>query len=106
MSQLLILAAEQENPLIPPIPELVIGLIAFFIVFGILAKKLLPNINKVLDERRKLIEGRMEEAESLQAEAQQVLADYRAQLADARHEAARLRQEAQEQGATLIAEMR
>lgn len=35
-----------------------------------------------------------------------MLADYRAQLADARHEAARLRQEAQEQGATLIAEMR
>ncbi|BDH14847.1 MULTISPECIES: F0F1 ATP synthase subunit B [Streptomyces] len=101
------MAAEvPENPLIPPIPELVIGLIAFFIVFGFLAKKLLPNINKVLDERRKLIEGRMEDAEATQAEAQQVLADYRAQLADARHEAARLRQEAQEQGATLIAEMR
>ncbi|AJT64374.3 ATP synthase subunit b [Streptomyces lydicus] len=101
------MAAEvPENPLFPPIPELVIGLVAFFIVFGILAKKLLPNINRVLDERRRQIEGRMEEAEALQAEAQQVLADYRAQLADARHEAARLRQEAQEQGATLIAEMR
>ncbi|MGW1374281.1 F0F1 ATP synthase subunit B [Streptomyces sp. NPDC002446] len=101
------LAAEvPENPLVPPIPELVIGLIAFFIVFGILAKKLLPNINNVLDERRKLIEGRMEDAEAIKAEAEQVLADYRAQLADARHEAARLRQEAQEQGATLIAEMR
>ncbi|GGU43565.1 ATP synthase subunit b [Streptomyces albospinus] len=95
-----------ENPLVPPIPELVIGLIAFFIVFGFLAKKLLPNINKVLDERRAQIEGRIEDAEATQAEAQQVLADYRAQLADARHEAARLRQEAQEQGATLIAEMR
>ncbi len=95
-----------ETPLIPPIPELVIGLVAFFIVFAILAKKLLPNINRVLEERRSQIEGRMEEAEALQAEAQQVLADYRAQLADARHEAARLRQEAQEQGATLIAEMR
>ncbi|MFJ9416254.1 MULTISPECIES: F0F1 ATP synthase subunit B [unclassified Streptomyces] len=95
-----------ENPLVPPIPELVIGLVAFFIVFGILAKKLLPNINNVLDERRLKIEGQMEEAEAMKAEAQQVLEDYRAQLADARHEAARLRQEAQEQGATLIAEMR
>ena len=101
------LAAEvPENPLVPPIPELVIGLIAFFIVFGFLAKKLLPKINKVLDERRAQIEGRIEDAEATQAEAQQVLADYRAQLADARHEAARLRQEAQEQGATLIAERR
>ncbi|WXK79509.1 F0F1 ATP synthase subunit B [Streptomyces sirii] len=107
MKPLVNMAAEvPENPLVPPIPELVIGLIAFFIVFGILAKKLLPTINKVLDERRKLIEGRIDDAEAIQAEAQQVLADYRAQLADARHEAARLRQEAQEQGATLIAEMR
>lgn len=106
MSQLLILAAEQENPLVPPIPELVIGLIAFVIVFGFLAKKLLPNINKVLDERREAIEGGIEKAEAAQTEAQSVLEQYKAQLAEARHEAARLRQEAQEQGATLIAEMR
>lgn len=99
-------AEEAENPLIPPIPELIIGLIAFAIVFGFLAKKLLPNINKVLDERREAIEGGMEKAVATQAEAQQTLEQYREQLSEARHEAARLRQEAQEQGAALIAEMR
>ncbi|MDX3457159.1 F0F1 ATP synthase subunit B [Streptomyces sp. ME02-8801-2C] len=108
MSQLILAAAEgeTENPLVPPIPELVIGLIAFVIVFGFLAKKLLPNINKVLEERREAIEGGIEKAEAAQTEAQSVLEQYKAQLAEARHEAARLRQEAQEQGATLIAEMR
>ncbi|MGW1049595.1 F0F1 ATP synthase subunit B [Streptomyces sp. NPDC002521] len=107
MSQLLNLAAEgAENPLIPPIPELVIGLIAFVIVFGFLARKLLPNINKVLEERRAAIEGGIEEADAMKVEAQSVLEQYKAQLAEARHEAARLRQEAQEQGAALIAEMR
>lgn len=107
MSQLLTVAAEEmENPLIPPIPELVIGLIAFVIVFGFLAKKLLPNINKVLEQRREAIEGGIEKAEAAQTEAHSVLEQYKAQLAEARHEAARLRQEAQEQGATLIAEMR
>lgn len=106
MSQLLILAAEKENPLFPPIPELVIGLLAFVIVFGFLAWKLLPNINKVLEQRREAIEGGIEKAEAAQTEAQSVLEQYKAQLAEARHEAARLRQEAQEQGATLIAEMR
>ncbi|MER5876742.1 MULTISPECIES: F0F1 ATP synthase subunit B [unclassified Streptomyces] len=107
MSQLLILAAEEtENPLVPPIPELVIGLIAFVIVFGFLAWKLLPNINKVLEQRREAIEGGIEKAEAAQTEAQSVLEQYKAQLAEARHEAARLRQEAQEQGATLITEMR
>ncbi len=99
-------AEEAENPLLPPIPELVIGLIAFLIVFLFLGKKLLPNINRVLDERRAAIEGGMEKAKAAQDEAQQALEDYRAQLADARHEAARLRQEAQEQGVALIAEMR
>ncbi|MEV6015909.1 MULTISPECIES: F0F1 ATP synthase subunit B [unclassified Streptomyces] len=106
MSHMLILAAEKENPLIPPIPELVIGLLAFVIVFGFLAWKLLPNINKVLEQRREAIEGGIEKAEAAQTEAQSVLEQYKAQLAEARHEAARLRQDAQEQGATLIAEMR
>ncbi|MFD3555169.1 F0F1 ATP synthase subunit B [Streptomyces goshikiensis] len=104
---LLVLAAEGgENPLIPPIPELVIGLIAFVIVFGFLAKKLLPNINKVLEERREQIEGGIEKAEAAQTEAQSVLEQYKAQLAEARHEAARLRQEALEQGTALKEELR
>ncbi|MER7806973.1 F0F1 ATP synthase subunit B [Streptomyces sp900116325] len=107
MSQLLTVAAEEmENPLVPPIPELVIGLIAFLIVFGFLAKKLLPTINKVLDERREAIEGGIEKADAAQTEAQSVLEQYKAQLAEARHEAARLRQEAQEQGAVILQEMR
>ncbi|MFF1546235.1 F0F1 ATP synthase subunit B [Streptomyces sp. NPDC058291] len=108
ISPLLQLAAEEEaqNPLIPEIPELVIGLIAFAIVFFVLGKKLLPNINKVLEERRDAIEGGIEQAEIARTEAQSVLEQYKAQLAEARHEAARLRQEAQEQGAALITEMR
>ncbi|MCX4789403.1 MULTISPECIES: F0F1 ATP synthase subunit B [unclassified Streptomyces] len=107
MNPLVQLAAEKpENPLVPPIPELVIGFIAFVIVFGFLAKKLLPNINKVLEERREAIEGGIEKADAAQTEAQSVLEQYKAQLAEARHEAARLRQEAQEQGAVILQEMR
>lgn len=106
MNALVQIAAEEQNPLVPPIPELVIGLIAFAIVFFFLWKKLLPNINKVLDERREAIEGGIEQAEAAQEEAAEVLKQYKDQLAEARHEAARLRSEAQEQGATLIAEMR
>lgn len=97
---------EKNNPLIPPMPELVIGLIAFFIVFGFLAKVLLPRINKALEERHAAIEGGMEKAEAAQLEAEQTLEQYKAQLAEARHEANRLREDAREQGAALIAEMR
>ena len=107
IANLVALAAEEEqNPLIPAGPELLVGTIAFAIVFFFFWKKLLPNINKVLEERREAIEGGIEKAEAAQVEAQSVLEQYKAQLAEARHEAARLRQEAQEQGAALIAEMR
>ena len=99
-------AEEKQNPLVPAGPELLVGALAFAIVFFFFWKKLLPNINKVLEERREAIEGGIEKAEAAQVEAQSVLEQYKAQLAEARHEAARLRQEAQEQGAALITEMR
>ncbi|MER6999539.1 F0F1 ATP synthase subunit B [Streptomyces sp. NPDC000410] len=106
MNALQLAAEEAQNPLVPHLDELVIGLIAFVIVFGFLAKKLLPNINKVLEQRREAIEGGIEKAESAQIEAQSVLEQYKAQLAEARHEAARLRQEALEQGTALKEELR
>ncbi|MEV6653027.1 F0F1 ATP synthase subunit B [Streptomyces sp. NPDC051219] len=107
MNPLVQLAAEEpQSPLIPPIPELIVGLLAFAIVFFFLAKKLLPNINKVLEERHAAIEGGIEKAEAAQTEAQSVLEQYKAQLAEARHEAARLRQEALEQGTALKEELR
>jgi F-type H+-transporting ATPase subunit b len=101
------LAAEgAQNPLIPNTAELIVGLLCFFIVFGFLGKKLLPNIQKTLDERHDAIEGGLERAEKAQAEANRTLDEYKAQLAEARHEAARITEQAREQGATIIAEMR
>jgi F-type H+-transporting ATPase subunit b len=94
------------DPLIPDAVELIMGTIAFVIVFGGLGKVLLPRIQKTLAERTDAIEGGLQRAEEAQAEAQQTLERYRAQLADARQEAARLREEAREQGTQIIAEMR
>ena len=94
------------NPLVPAWPELIIGTIAFLIVFAVLGKVLLPRIQKTLADRTNAIEGGLKRAEDAQAEAQQVLDQYRQQLAEARQEAARLREQAQEQGAAIIADMR
>jgi F-type H+-transporting ATPase subunit b len=99
-------ASTSENPLIPTATEFIIGTIAFLIVFGALAKVLLPRIQQTLAERTELIEGGLAKSEEAQAEAKQLLDQYRQQLAEARHEAARLREEAREQGAQIIAEMR
>jgi F-type H+-transporting ATPase subunit b len=95
-----------QNPLIPDTAELIIGFLAFFIVFGVLGKKLLPNIQKTLEERRDAIEGGLERAAEAQAEATRTLEEYKAQLAEARHEAARITEHAREQGSMIIAEAR
>jgi F-type H+-transporting ATPase subunit b len=101
------LAAEQlQNPLLPNLTELIVGLITFGIIFVVLWRVLIPRLNQTLAERTDKIEGGLQRAEEAQAEANATLAKYREQLAEARHEAARLREQAREQGAQIIAEMR
>jgi F-type H+-transporting ATPase subunit b len=94
------------NPLLPSWPEFIIGTILFLIVFGMLAKVLLPRATKMLAQRTELIEGGLSRADEAQAEAKALLDQYRQQLDEARRDAARLREEAREQGAQIIAEMR
>ena len=95
-----------SNPLLPSWPEFIIGTILFVLVFGALAKFLLPRAQQTLAQRTELIEGGLAKSEEAQAEAKELLDQYREQLAEARHEASRLREEAREQGAQIIAEMR
>jgi F-type H+-transporting ATPase subunit b len=99
-------ANPNPNPLIPDLSELIIGALAFAIVFAILWRVLLPRIQQTLRERTDQIEGGLKRAEESQAEAQRVLQQYQAQLAEARHDASRLRQDAQEEGARILAELR
>ncbi|MEV5241555.1 F0F1 ATP synthase subunit B [Streptomyces cinnamoneus] len=94
------------GPLKPELAPLVLGLVLFFLVLAVMAKVILPRINKVLVERENATEGRFEEAEETRAEAARVHAEYQELLAEARHEAARLRQESVEQGTAIIAELR
>ena len=101
-----ILAAEEHNPLIPPLGEIIIGLIAFAIVFFVFAKLVAPRFEQVFRARREAIEGGMERAESMQAEAKAALDQYRAQLAEARSEAAQIRDQARAEGQQILEELR
>src|ERR1051326_6763763 len=102
----MVVASSSLGPLAVDVPELIIGTIAFLLVFGVLWRVLFPRIQQTLQERTDQIEGGLQRAEEAQAEAKQTLEQYQAQLADARHEASRLRQEAQEEGARILAELR
>ena len=89
-----------------PIDELIIGIIAFLIVFGGLAKFALPSIKKTLEDRTNAIEGGIERAAKAEAEAKELAEQYKAQLATAREEAAAIRTQAQADRTAIIDEAR
>lgn len=96
----------EAEPLVPYLPELFFGLVAFAVLFFVVRSKVVPNLEKAYADRTAAIEGGMEEAEKAQAEAEAARQQYVAQLAEARDEAARIREHAKEQGAQIVAEMR
>jgi F-type H+-transporting ATPase subunit b len=101
-----ILAAESANPLLPPLGEIIIGLIAFAVVMFVFFKFLAPRFEQVFRARREAIEGGIERAEAMQAEAKAALEQYRAQLAEARTEAAQIRDQARAEGQQILEELR
>ncbi|MGZ8804356.1 MAG: F0F1 ATP synthase subunit B [Microbacterium sp.] len=94
------------NPLLPTLPDLLWGTLAFLIILALFTWKILPRLNEMLDARSQAIEGSIKSAENAQAEAQAALEKYTAQLADARAEAGRIREQARADGSAIVAEMR
>jgi F-type H+-transporting ATPase subunit b len=86
-------SSDKEN-LYPHAAELLVGAVAFAIIFFFMWKWVLPRVNTLLEERREKIQGELERAEVTRTEADQILSDYKAQLANARDEANRIIEEA------------
>ena len=106
-TQILLLASEEAGlPIIPTLTEVIVGLIAFSLLFIVMKSKVVPRFEKAFAERTDAIQGGMERAEQAQQEAAAALKSYQDQLSDARGEAQKLREEARAQGAAIIEEMR
>lgn len=101
-AQILTFAAEEAEEgggggldlLLPPLNELIAGIIAFAIVFFFIWKWAVPAINKMLEQRQQAIAGQLTEAEKAKREAESLLDDYKAQLADSKAEGNRIIEEA------------
>ena len=102
----LLAEGEPLNPLIPHTAELVVGAIAFTLLFLVLRKAVVPKFEKAFTDRTEAIQGGLERAEKAQEEAQRALVQYNEQLSSAQGEASRLREEARVQGAAIIEELR
>ncbi|WP_430788247.1 F0F1 ATP synthase subunit B [Actinoplanes sp. G11-F43] len=80
--------------LLPPLAEIIVGVLAFGVILFILTKFVFPRMEQMYQARVDAIEGGIKRAEAAQAEANELLEQYKTQLAEARTEAARIRDEA------------
>ncbi len=98
--------AEAGHVIIPHYAELIIGVIAFAIIYVVYAKYVVPRLEQMYDERTAAIEGGMAQAEEAQKQAEAAKARYEEQLSHARAEASQIREDAKAQGATIVSEAR
>ncbi len=106
-----VVAAEEVGfpsgfPLLPHPVEMIVGLIAFGIMYWLYKSKVVPRMEALYAERTAAIEGGMEQAEEAQAQAHAALQQYEAQLHEARTEANAIREEARAEGALIVTELR
>jgi F-type H+-transporting ATPase subunit b len=106
---LTLLAAEEavndKADLYPHWQELVVGALAFAILFFFMWKWVLPRINTLLEERREKIQGELERAEQTRRDADAELSNYREQLSGVREESNRIIEEARRTADQLRADI-
>jgi F-type H+-transporting ATPase subunit b len=91
--------------LYPHWEELLVGALAFAVLFYFMWKWVLPRVSALLQERRDKIQGDLERAEETRRQAEQELAGYRQQLANARAESNGIIEEARKTAEQLRADI-
>jgi F-type H+-transporting ATPase subunit b len=82
----------------------IVELIAFAIIVWVLAKFVIPPINRAMTTRQDAIRQQFAELDEAKDDAHKAEEEYKSQLADARQAANKIREEAREQGNQIVAE--
>lgn len=81
-------------------------LIAFLVILGVLARYVLPPIQRVMRERQEMLAKQAEDADNARAKLAQTEEDYKKALNEARLEAAQIRENARAEAQRTIEELR
>ena len=103
-------AAEEEGSsgidlILPDLPEMVAGVVAFLVVFGFVWFKGRHWISRTLAARQHAIAGKLTEAEEAKVEADKLLESRRKEVAGARDEANRIVEEGRRSAEAVRAEI-
>jgi F-type H+-transporting ATPase subunit b len=101
-----LLAAEAGNPLNYDPLEVVVGVVAFLVLFLVLRRTAFPAFERIYAERTERIDGGLQRAEEMRKQAAGLRREYDEQMATLRAEAARVRDEARAEGQRIRAELR
>ena len=91
--------------IIPNTTEMWVNIVAFLILFVVLAKFAFPPITKMLDERADKIRESLEKAEDTRVEAERLLDEYKVQMAEARAEATQVIEQGRKVAESMKAEI-
>jgi F-type H+-transporting ATPase subunit b len=94
------------NNFLVPNATFIAEVIAFAIIIWVMAKYIVPPINKAMAARQEAIRQQFAELDEAEEDARKAEAAYKEQLNNAKHEAARIREEAREQGAQIVQDAR
>jgi F-type H+-transporting ATPase subunit b len=98
--------AETESNFLVPNATFFVELAAFALLFYLLARYVIPPINRAMTNRQEAIRTQFAELDQAKADARAAEERYKAQTADARKQAGKIREEAREQGDQIVAEAR
>ena len=83
-----------------------VELASFLLLFYLLARFVIPPINRAMTRRQEAIRAEFAEADQAQRDAREAEEKFKAQTADARKQAGKIREEAHEQADQIVAEAR
>jgi F-type H+-transporting ATPase subunit b len=86
--------------------QLIWLVIAFVLLYGLMAKLALPRIGRIIENRQKKIEGDIADAEKFKGQSEEALAAYQKALADARARAQGIANETRDRQAAEAAASR
>ncbi|MDP9800506.1 F-type H+-transporting ATPase subunit b [Arcanobacterium wilhelmae] len=104
LSTVILAAGDKPNPLLPALPDLLWGTIAFIIVAVAVYKFGWPAFSDMLEERAAKIERGLEAADRARAEIADERKVLEGQLSEAHREAAEIRERATENARTIVAD--
>jgi F-type H+-transporting ATPase subunit b len=99
-------AAAKTNNFLIPNGTFIFEWIVFILVLVFLARKIIPRITTMIDERQATIKRQFDEAEAAKQRLEAAEKEYTEALAETRRDASRLREQAQAERADIVEEAR